>query len=903
MKEEKWLFINDEGKFVWKNPRMVNELYFPLCNEAGFMASITPRLNGDAKTGQNSFVTLPITMEDLHNNRSARNFWIYHKDWGAISLTGNSAKQLSETFSSPSEIEEEIVGDFLSHTLIRNDKKHGIRSEITNFCPVSDDTLEIMMVKITNTSSFDLSFVPTCAIPLYGRSADNLRDHRHVTSLIHRLFTYPYGMSIKPMMHHDERGHEPNQTSYFVIGVEENGTLPVGQFPTVHEFIGEQGTLDWPEAVVRNLPCEEILPHSRDGKEAIGALRFQNVTLAPNESKEYVVLYGACEEEEKILQAYERYASGEKAHFALENNHKYWKNATDYPCIHTADSTFDSWLHWVNLQPLLRKIYGCSFLPHHDYGRGGRGWRDLWQDLLALILVNPSSVRPMLVANFSGVRLDGSNATIILNGLGNFAADRNRISRVWMDHGVWPWNTTKLYLDQTGDFDLLFEENSYFQDRQLRRAKKIDLSWKESDGTKKTGADGKVYLGSVLEKILVQHLTIFYHVGEHGNLLLEGADWNDTLDMASEKGESVPFTAFYGANLISLAKTLQSVVKKTGRKEVELFPQMEILLEDHPWASYEEKWDVLNRYYDSVETSFTGEKKKFVVENIIDQLMKKGEELLEHVREQEWVKTSTGQAFFNGYYNNDGERVDGEQEDGIHMNLTAQTFAMMSKAASDEQVASSYQAAQEILKDPQVHGYRLTTPLGKNTWNFGRGFSFAYGEKEAGGIFSHMVVMFANALYQRNFVEEGYEVLHGLYELSVDAKKAKIYPGIPEYFSLDGQGKYHYVTGAASWFILTLMREMFGFQGEEGDLLLRPKLRACQFDAQGICSLTAFFAGKKMQVIYQNENHKEYGEYQITSVQVNGKDYPCVKGNCVRFKKEDFSKLWKEENIIRVILK
>ena len=76
------------------------------------------------------------------------------------------------------------------------------------------------------------------------------------------------------------------------------------------------------------------------------------------------------------------------------------------------------------------------FRSHHDYGKGGRGWRDLWQDCLALLIMNPDGVRQMLLDNFAGVRIDGSNATIIGSKQGEFVADRNNITRVWMDHGV-----------------------------------------------------------------------------------------------------------------------------------------------------------------------------------------------------------------------------------------------------------------------------------------------------------------------------------------------------------------------------------------------------------------------------------------------------------------------------------
>lgn len=90
----------------------------------------------------------------------------------------------------------------------------------------------------------------------------------------------------------------------------------------------------------------------------------------------------------------------------------YWQEKVNV-AYHTGDSDFNQFMHWVSFQPILRRIYGCSFLPHHDYGKGGRGWRDLWQDCLALLIMNPDGVRQMLLDNFAGVRIDGSNATII----------------------------------------------------------------------------------------------------------------------------------------------------------------------------------------------------------------------------------------------------------------------------------------------------------------------------------------------------------------------------------------------------------------------------------------------------------------------------------------------------------
>ena len=74
--------------------------------------------------------------------------------------------------------------------------------------PVEDDLVELMEIKISNVGEETVEFIPTAAIPIYGRSADNLRDHRHVTSLLNRIITNDYGVIVKPTLLFDERGHK-----------------------------------------------------------------------------------------------------------------------------------------------------------------------------------------------------------------------------------------------------------------------------------------------------------------------------------------------------------------------------------------------------------------------------------------------------------------------------------------------------------------------------------------------------------------------------------------------------------------------------------------------------------------------------------------------------------------------
>ncbi|HYH03611.1 MAG TPA: cellobiose phosphorylase, partial [Bacillota bacterium] len=440
---------------------------------------------------------------------------------------------------------------------------------------------------------------------------------------------------------------------------------------------------------------------------------------------------------------------------------------------------------------------------------GGRGWRDLWQDCLGLLLQDPTEVRELLLNNFAGVRIDGTNATVIGAKPGEFVADRNNINRVWMDHGAWPWFTTHLYLEQSGDYGFLLVKQVYFQDCQVCRGRVINPQWNPESGCWLREKNGLEYRGTVLEHLLVENLTAFFNVGEHNLIRLENADWNDALDMASDRGESVAFSAFYCYNLLELAALLLDwqVTLKVGVVEVlaEIWPLLDTLEDKIDYESVAAKQNLLKRYLASCQGEISGRKFRVAVTDLAADLRKKGEWLAAHIRQNEWISNSAGFNWFNGYYDNDGQRVEGDFSSGVRITLTGQVFTVMSGIAASEQVAQVIKTVDHYLKDPILGSYRLNTDFGGVQPNLGRAFGFAYGHKENGAVFCHMAVMYACALYHRGFVEAGYEVLNSLYRLAVDFPTSRIYPGIPEYFNQNGRGMYHYLTGAASWFLFAML--------------------------------------------------------------------------------------------------
>lgn len=891
-------YLDENGTFCLENPELTGYLYFPIANERGVMASVTPGLGGDSKMGQNTFLLAPVSSEELHDRKGSRNFWVKVKDKGLWSATGASAWQEAKLFTKEKD-KSVLTAGMMWHSVKRTSEEFGMEAEITSFVPL-DNTAEVMMVTLKALSE-DLTITPTAAIPLYGRSADNIRDHRHVTSLLHRMETVKEGILLNPTLTFDERGHRKNEVVYGVAGsATEEGTeyrLPAGFYPVIEDFIGEGGSLINPRALWEELePVKEGF--HKDGYETLGGIAYETCTLKKGEEKTYIIVLGYGKSKEDFLAQVRPYLSKAYCDAALEAVKKTWLEKLNIK-YHTSSGDFDAWMQWVDFQPILRRIYGCSFLPHHDYGKGGRGWRDLWQDCLALLIMNPDGVRDMLWSNYAGVRADGSNATIIGTRQGEFIADRNNITRVWMDHGVWPFLTTRLYIMQTGDTGLLFQENTYFKDPQAVRGEEKDLLWKAEDGNVLRTKGNEEYRGTVLEHVLIELLTAFYDVGEHNHMRLRGADWNDALDMAKERGESVAFSALFGQNLVQLGEMLLHL-KEEGMDQVSLLEELFLLLQDDNklYEDVKAKAGVLYNYCDKVRHTVSGEKKEISLAELSDNLIKKGNWIKEHIRKTEWISDSEGYSWYNSYYDNNGRRVEGEHEKGVRMMLTGQVFSIMSGIALEEQVKKITAAADNYLYAKELGGYRLNTDFHELKTDLGRMFGFAYGSKENGAVFAHMAVMYANALYQRNFIQEGYKVINSLYSHLADFEKSRIYPGIPEYIGDNGRGLYHYLTGSASWLLLTVLTEMFGVRGEYGNLLLEPKLLKEQFDGEGKAGVSFVFGGKNFELTYVNGEGKEVTGYRIGKAILNGKTADTDSGRLV-IPKEVVNKL--EDNLVHKI--
>ena len=334
---------------------------------------------------------------------------------------------------------------------------------------------------------------------------------------------------------------------------------------------------------------------------------------------------------------------------------------------------------------------------------------------------------------------------------------------------------------------------------------------------------------------------------------------------------------------MDLAALIRQVERLHPDGTIELLDEIGILLNDDEalFDDVNKKRALLKEFTTACRHNVSGKRSSFSLTSIATNLLEKANKLTEHIRSQEWIEGTNEEGWFNSYYDNHGNAVEGYREDHVRMMLTGQVFAIMGYVATEPQIKKIVTSADRYLYKKEIGGYRLNTDFHELKMDMGRMFGFAYGEKENGAVFCHMAVMYANALYRRGFVNEGWKVLDALAHTALDFETSRMYPGIPEYFRGDGRGMYPYLTGAASWYMLTMVTEVFGVSGEYGDLRIQPRLLASQFGADGRACITLPFAGKLLHISFVNLTRHEYGSYGIFAVSCGNNAVAVTDGKSV----------------------
>ena len=795
--------------------------YFPLYNLKGLKSSITPNMLGDIKIDYHHFLLPPISELGLYES-TGRHVIIYIDDIPYY-LSGQSLNQQNDIL--------EVSYNALHQIVRRTNPLYEINT--TSFIPLNHN-IELHEVTYTNKSYNPQNIKIVTAPLLYGRSADNIHDHRHVTSLLNRIEVIDKGILLTPTLSFDERGHNPNDITYGFISNSADLDIEC-YYPTYDEFV-DGGSMHYP----KGLKNGKSPGYKVNGYEALGGISYKNVVVKSGESITFYMGF-AIEKKNEIL-SFLNLLNKEWFHKQLNDSIPYFKGITDSLKMTLRDDETSNFLSFIPHQPVFRRLFGNSYLPHHDYGKGGRGWRDLFQDLLFMIMTFDDKVRDHLLNNFQGVRIDGSNATIIGDKPGEFKADRNNITRIWSDHALWPVLTLDSYMNYFNDFDILLEEVTYFSDQFTHYTKKThriphdDYLLRNSSG---------VYKGTILEHVLLETVVGSLNTGSHGFIKIMDADWNDGLDMASDKGETIAFTHFYIKNLFKMVEYLNRF------DDVYLFESLGKLI-----LTMNEKGS-LDIFFDQVE-DFNDQKVKYASKDLIKEIEYYAFNLQNKIQHA-FMENGALQS----YIDNDGNPLDDNT-----VSLTGQAMALLSETLLEEDALKVANVTRKHLFDKSLGGYKLNEDYKEVKLNMGRAYGFAYGHKENGALFSHMALMYIYGLYNYNLVEFAHEGLYALIDRAI-YKDSKTALGIPEYFNDLGEGKYLYLTGSATWLLKTLKESVFGLKMEEGKLFIEPKLRNIDF-MNGKAVINTILYGKESTITFINKKHLDYRLYKISSVVANG---------------------------------
>ncbi len=297
------------------------------------------------------------------------------------------------------------------------------------------------------------------------------------------------------------------------------------------EFVGRNGTLDYPAALVGSQPLSNRLGA---GFDPCGAMQTR-LELQPGEETEVTFLLGetaSTEEAQSLLATYQTV----DLDAVLAEVTQFWDDTLGVVQVKTPDRAMDILLgNWLPYQTLVCRVWARAGFYQAS---GAYGFRDQLQDVMALCVSKPALTREHLLRAASRQFAEGDVQHWWLPESG-----RGVRTRVSDDH-IWLPYVAAHYVEVTGDLGVLDETIPFIVGPPL-----------------KEGEHDAFFLPTISE----ERATLFEHcaraldyslrVGSHGLPLFGGGDWNDGMNRVGEggKGESTWLAWFLHATLSAFA--------------------------------------------------------------------------------------------------------------------------------------------------------------------------------------------------------------------------------------------------------------------------------------------------------------------------------------------------------------
>ncbi|HXT17475.1 MAG TPA: glucoamylase family protein [Gemmatimonadaceae bacterium] len=328
-------------------------------------------------------------------------------------------------------------------------------------------------------------------------------------------------------------------------------------------FIGRTGDLVSPAG----LRAPQLSGASGAGYDPCAALRCA-ITLAPNETRDVVVLLGVAETDAAARELIERYTSPEAAAAAVHTAADAWNDRLSVITARTPDADFDALVNrWSLYQALSCRMWARSAFYQSS---GAYGFRDQLQDSMAFVYAEPAIARAHLLRAASRQFVEGDVQHWWHEPSGRGVRTRFSDDLAWLPF------VAAHYVRVTGDSGVLDERVAYLEMRELVPGEQeaYDLPTVSA------------HTGSLYEHC-VRAIDRACTVGDHGLPLIGAGDWNDGMNRVGVggKGESVWLAWF-------LATTLREFsAHAEGRSDVDAATRWRARADDYAAAAERSAWD------------------------------------------------------------------------------------------------------------------------------------------------------------------------------------------------------------------------------------------------------------------------------------------------------------------------
>lgn len=304
-----------------------------------------------------------------------------------------------------------------------------------------------------------------------------------------------------------------------------------------HEFIGNDGTVERPAAVLRGAPLSGRVEAGLDACAAAAS----EVEVAAGGEVTLLWLMGDAGSAAEALDLVQRHAAVDFGQ-RLSANDSAWRGFLDTIQVDTPDDELDAMVnHWLPYQSLSCRIRARSAFYQAS---GAFGFRDQLQDTLAFLMHDPSLARAQILNAASRQFPQGDVQHWWLPRTG--AGVRTMIS----DDVVWLAHAAAHFVRVTGDASVLEEEVPFIEGAALEPGQH-DAFYTPTVSSERA---------SIYEHCARALDLAIARTGQSGLPLILGGDWNDGMNRVGEagRGESVWLGWFLLATLGDFAPVAQA---------------------------------------------------------------------------------------------------------------------------------------------------------------------------------------------------------------------------------------------------------------------------------------------------------------------------------------------------------